>query len=94
MDTQKLRQQIEKAIEPHLPLIQAQLQLAAQNAGQQLNTFVQDEEKLRSALAIVHGSLPLAARFIVKEQRFVDFCVRHKDKLIPPAIEDENHKKM
>lgn len=94
MDAQKLKQQIEKAIEPHLPFIQAQLHLAAQNAGQQLSAFIQDEQKLRSALALVHGNLPFAARLIVKEQRFVDFCIRHKDKLILPEIEDENHKKM
>ena len=93
MDAQKLKLKIEKAIEPHLPIIQAQLKLAAENAGQQLSAFIEDEEKLKSALTVVHGSLPLPVRFIVKEERFLEFCLRHKEKLIP-RMEDSNNKEM
>ena len=59
----------------------------ASKVGPALVTAAKDDTKLRAFSESVYSLLPAPIRFVVKQEKFVQFCFAHRDKLIvqPPS---------
>jgi len=84
MDTLKtsLDQDSQRKIEENWPKIQ---QMFQEKVGPAVLAAAQDDASMTKAILIVYEILPFPLRMIVKQQDFVNFCLRHRDRLIEPA---------
>ena len=79
MSVDQIRQRLKQLIEPHVPMIQAMVQQAAQQSGQKVGSFLQNDDAMRLVLGRVHGRLPIIVRFVLREEKFVQFVLRNRD---------------
>ncbi|MDH5301002.1 MAG: hypothetical protein OEW58_06530 [Gammaproteobacteria bacterium] len=81
MSVEQVRQRIERLIEPHLPMVQLMLQQAAQQSGQSMAAFAQNDKVMAMVLRQVHGRLPLLVRLALREERFVTWVLNNRNSL-------------
>lgn len=51
-------------------------------AGETLKAIASDDHKMTEISKFVYGELPLPFRLITKEDVFVDFCLKNRDKVL------------
>ncbi len=56
--------------------------VAADQAGQKVEGFVQNDATLRPILITAHAQLPFFVRILLKEEKFVEFVLRNREKLL------------
>jgi hypothetical protein len=76
-----------KKIEEHWPRVQ---QLFQEKVGPAALAAAHNDETVTSAAKLVHEALPFPLRMVVKQDTFVEFCLAHRDKLVPPAAQGTN----
>lgn len=87
MSIDQIRHKLEQLVRPHLPMIQSMVQQAAQQSGQKVSAFLQNDDAMRLVLGRVHSRLPRVVRFVVREEKFVRFVLNNRDNFF--AREDE-----
>ena len=71
--------QVHQAIESNWPKVQ---QLFLERVGPKAHEVVSDDKLMTHTCKLVHALLPLPVRLVVKELRFIDFCLLHRDRFI------------
>ena len=74
----RIKDKIDNTLVPYLPMIRARIGEAAAAMGGKARELAGDDDKLRRVLRTVHAQLPFAVRIAVKQQSFVEFCMRNK----------------
>lgn len=74
----RIKEKIDATLTPHLPLIQAKVNEVTAAMGGKTREVTGDDAKMRRIFSAVHARLPFAVRLAVKEQPFIEFCMRHK----------------
>lgn len=77
-----LKDDLEQKLKPYLDGLESQINRAADQAQMKAGDFVRDDQKMGFLLAQIHGRLPLPLRFAIKEQKFIDFCLRNRRRWI------------
>ena len=72
------RGKTEKTLNELLPKIKAILN---EKVGPMAQDFLVDDEKMRPIMCNVYQALPFVVRMAVKEDSFVDYCFRNRDRL-------------
>lgn len=67
-------------LQKNLPKIQ---ELFKKQVGTALVTVAKDDAKMKVISQTVYGLLPVPIRLVVNEDVFVQFCLTHKDKVLP-----------
>ncbi|MBI4748871.1 MAG: hypothetical protein HY774_10310 [Acidobacteria bacterium] len=49
-------------------------------------TAAQNDNVLQPVCKLAYSTLPFPVRLIVSEDKFVDFCLANRDKLVAPAV--------
>lgn len=63
-----------KTLEKEIPLILSKI-------SNQSSDFLTNEKGLRQALTVGYEFLPVFVRLLISEDKFVEFCIKHKEKL-------------
>lgn len=79
----RIKEKIDTTLTPYLPLIQAKVNEVAAAMGSKTRELAGDDTKMRRVFSTVHAQLPFAVRLAVKEQPFIEFCMRHKSRFAP-----------
>lgn len=58
-------------------------QLFNTKAGEAVKSIAKDDHKMTEISKFVYGELPLPVRLLLKEDDFVDFCLKNRDKVLP-----------
>jgi len=74
----RIRDKIDTTLTPYLPLIQAKVSEVAAVMGSKTRALTGDDDKMRRIFKTAHARLPFAIRIAVKEQPFIEFCMRNK----------------
>ncbi|MEN9460877.1 MAG: hypothetical protein RIS84_897 [Pseudomonadota bacterium] len=77
------QQKIQSTLEEQLPKIQ---QLFTEKVSAVVLAKIQDDESMKWAAQKIYEVLPLPVRLVVKETAFIEFCLTHRDKLLPAPI--------
>jgi hypothetical protein len=81
---QQSKETIEKIaqekIREHWPRIQ---KLFEEKVGPAALAAAKNEESMRSLFETVYRRLPFRVRMVIKEETFVQFCLKNKDRLVP-----------
>jgi hypothetical protein len=91
---EQYKEKCEALLEASLPIVQAWLR---EKLGCLTIEVIQNDELMTHALGLVYQLLPAAVRMIVREERFVGFCLTHRDRLreqyahadAPPLLPEE-----
>lgn len=75
-----LEQIAQEKLREHWPKIQ---QLFEEKVGPAALAAAKNDETIRPLLERVYWRLPLPVRMVVKEETFVRFCLKNKDRLVP-----------
>ena len=73
------KEKCDELLEGYLPTVQAWLR---EKLGCLTIEVIQNDVLMTHALVLVYQLLPSAVRMIVREERFVVFCLSHRDRLI------------
>jgi hypothetical protein len=74
-----------KALEGYMPQIKKTLlRLADTKPVQAIQSGVRDENLMRKVFGAAYDCLPKPVCRFVSEQRFIDFCMQHKQRLLDP----------
>ena len=73
------KEKYDELLEGYLPVVQAWLR---ETLGCLTREVIQNDVLMTHALVLVYQLLPSAVRVIVREERFVAFCLSHRDRLI------------
>ncbi len=77
----RIKDKIDATLTPYLPLIQTKVNEVAAAMGSKSRALAGDDDKMRRIFSTVHARLPFAIRFAIKEQSFIEFCMRNKARL-------------
>jgi len=91
---EQYKEKCEVLLEEYLPTVQAWLR---ENLGCLTREVIQNDVLMIHALGLMYLLLPSVVRVIVREERFVAFCLSHRDRLIeqyaspasPPLLQEE-----
>ena len=75
-----IEQIAQEKIRAHWPRIQ---QLLQEKVGPAVLAAAKNDESLKPVVERVYRSLPPRVRMLVKEETFVRFCLKNRDKLVP-----------
>jgi hypothetical protein len=78
----KLNQEATKKIEENWPKIQ---QVFQEKIGPAALAAAQNDDSMRAVFKIAHKALPFPLGMVIKEEAFVDFCLAHRDNLLPKS---------
>lgn len=76
---QAVNGRVEQVVSENLERIQ---QLFKTKAGGLIKGIVEDDGKMAEVSRFVYGELPLPVRLVVKEDDFVSFCLKNRDKVL------------
>lgn len=76
---EQYKEKCDELLEGYLPTVQAWLR---EKLGCLTIEVIQNDVLMTHALVLVYQLLPSAVRMIVREERFVVFCLSHRDRLI------------
>jgi hypothetical protein len=76
---EQYKEKCEALLDEYLPIVQAWLR---EKLGCLTVEVIQNDVLMTHALVLVYQLLPSAVRVIVREERFVGFCLSHRDRLI------------
>ena len=77
---------------PKLEEKKAQLvEFVREKIGNDTLTGISDPAKLQDIFAKLHGLLPLPVRLLLKKEKFIDYCLKNKEKI--SLYIDQNLKK-
>jgi len=85
----RIKDKIDNTLTPYLPLIQAKVHEVAAAMDSKTRELTGDDDKMRRIFRTVHARLPFAIRFAVKEQPFIEFCMRHKARFAGAADQQQ-----
>ncbi|HKJ23007.1 MAG TPA: hypothetical protein VKA13_07950 [Gammaproteobacteria bacterium] len=75
------KQKVDEAVAPYLPLIEEKYNEIISSMGAKSKEVMGNDALMQKVFRTVHGRLPLPIRWTLKEQPFVDFCMRHKHRI-------------
>ena len=70
------------SLDQHMGTIQ---ELVKKEVGPRLQEVVNDNGKMTTVFQNVYTVLPAPVRLMVSQDKFVEFCMAHKDKALPTA---------
>ena len=70
----------QEKLREHWPRIQ---QLFEEKIGPAALAAAKNEESMRSLFETVYRRLPFRIRMVIREETFVRFCLKNKDRLVP-----------
>lgn len=73
----------QQKIEEYWPKIQ---QVFQEKIGPAALAAAQNDDQMRTVFSMAHQLLPFPVRMFVKEETFVQFCLAHRDDLLPKVI--------
>lgn len=79
----RVKQKVEQTLAPYLPTIEEKFHEVMASMGAKTKEVAGDDHKMRRVLKTVHGRLPFMVRMAVKEEPFVEFCMRNKSRFVP-----------
>jgi hypothetical protein len=84
LDTAKTSadQETHRKIEENWPKVQ---QIFQEKVGPAALAAAQDDASMTKIIIMVYESLPFPFRMVVKQEVFVEFCLRHRDRLVVQA---------
>lgn len=77
----RFRQKLDEAVAPYMPLIAQKYNEIIESMGARSKGVMANDELMQKVFRTVHGRLPLPVRLTLKEQSFVDFCMRNKQRI-------------
>ena len=80
--TEQLTAATNRMLEDYLPHLGASAQMALAQTSRSADAALRDEGFLRKLFGAVHDLLPRAVCRFVNEEAFVDFCLRHRHRLL------------
>ena len=54
----------------------------ADRAGQKLEDYIRQEDAIRPVLMAAYGRLPMLIRMVLKEEAFINFVLKNREKLL------------
>lgn len=77
----RFKQRVDRTIAPYLPVIEAKYNEVRDSMGVKSKEAMANDQLMQRLFRAVHNQLPLPLRLAVKQQAFVDFCMRNRDRL-------------
>jgi len=84
----RFRRKLDEAVAPYLPLIEEKYSEIIESMGARSRDVLANDELMQKVFRTVHNRLPLPIRLTLKEQSFVDFCMRNKQRIHRGADRD------
>lgn len=84
----RFRQKVDEAVAPYLPLIAEKYNEIIGSMSVRSKEAMANDELMQKVFRTVHSRLPLPIRLTLKEQPFVDFCMRNKQRIHRGADRD------
>lgn len=78
----QIKDDLELKLRPVLDTLEVHINQAADKAQMRAGDFVADDDKMRFLLVQIHSRLPFPLRMAVGEQKFVEFCLRNRTRLL------------
>ena len=78
----RLQEKVEQHLEPHKEIIRQKVREVSEKAGIKLREAAQNEQTMRTVFHKAHASLPFFLRYAIKEQKFVEFCMTHRERFL------------
>ena len=72
-------------LEDYLPRLSALLRARAESAHRSTSSLLRDDDKMRQFFGAAYDSLPKPIHRFVTEQQFIDFCFKHRERLLGKA---------
>lgn len=80
---QATNEKIDRIIADNLTRIQ---QLFSTRVGRMAKEIARDDSKMSEISRFVYGELPLPIRLLLKEDDFIDFCLKNRDKVLAESV--------
>lgn len=84
----KLSDTVADNLESHWDNIIIKVHAALASTNQSIKNIIHDDAKLTTLFETVHGSMPLPFRLIIKQDVFVEFCLKNRNRFL---IEKEDN---
>jgi hypothetical protein len=78
-----LDQDSQRKLDEHWPKIQ---QIFQEKVGPAALAAAKDDATMTAAIKVVYLALPFPVHLVVKEPAFVEYCLAHRDRLLPGTL--------
>jgi hypothetical protein len=88
MAIKDLKDKADRLLAPHLDAVTVKVNKIIDSTGVKARDLWQDEQTMLRVFKTAYDSLPFVLRMAVKENVFVDFCKRHRERFTGSSDDD------